>query len=110
MAAKEDHGKDAGKKPVEKKAELVPVDKLIDALQEGLVTTVTDVSKHMEVYGDAKPKIEEVLRTLPRKKPTEPTTKVKPNPQEIEKIREVISKFIPYVKQMQKNGEIFRTE
>src|SRR3989338_1657718 len=116
----EEHGKDAGKKPAEKKAELVPVEKLIDALQEGLVTTVTDVSKHIEVYGDAKPKIEEVLkesakieevlRTLPRKKPTEPTTKVKPNPEEINKIREVISKFIPYVQQMQKNGEIFRTE
>ncbi len=120
MVAKEDHGKDAGKKPAEKKAELVPVEKLIDALQEGLVTTVTDVSKHMEVYGDAKPKIEEVLiesakieevlRKLPRKKPTEPTTKVKPNPQEIEKIREVINKFIPYVQQMRTLGETFRAD
>src|SRR3989338_3792684 len=91
---KEEHPKGDAKG---KKVELVPVEKLIDALHENVVTTITEVPKHMDVYGDAKPKIEdmlkesakieEMLRNLPRKKTTEPTTKVKPNPQEINKIR-----------------------
>ncbi len=111
-----------GKKPAEKKVELVPIEKLLDALHEGVVTTITEVPKHMDVYGDAKPKIEDVLkesakmeemlRNLPRKKkePEGPGPKVKPKPEEIEKIREVISKFIPYVEQMHTNGEIFRAD
>ncbi|MBI5002914.1 hypothetical protein HZC31_05985 [Candidatus Woesearchaeota archaeon] len=118
--AKEDHGKDAGKKPAEKKGELVPIERMLDALYEGVITTLEDVPKHNDVYGEKKPKIEEalkhlmktkeILEKLPRKKPAEPTTKVKPNPQEIEKIREVINKFIPYVQQMQRNGEMFRAD
>ena len=112
--AKEDHGKDAGKKPVEKKVELVPVEKMLDALYDGVVITLDEVPKHNDVYGEKKPKIEEalkhlmkteeILKNIRRKKPAEPTTKVKPNPQEIEKIRGSISKFIPYVQQMQTNG------
>ncbi len=104
-----------------KKGEIVPVDTLIDALHEGIVTTITEIPKHMDVYGDAKPKIEEVLkesakieevlRNLPRKKePEGPRPKVKPNKEEISKIRDIISKFIPYVQQMQRNGESFHAD
>ncbi len=118
-AKKEEHQAEGKKKEI-KKPEIVPIEKLIDALQEGAVTTITEVAKHMDVYGDAKPKIEEVLketakiegvlRTLPRKKATPPGTKVKPNPEEIERIREVIGKFLQYVEQMRRSGETFRAD
>lgn len=118
-AKKEDHQtEDAkGKKMEIKKPEIVPVEKLIDALQEGAVTTITEIAKHMDVYGDAKPKIEEVLketakieevlRTLPRKKATEHGTKVKPNKEEIRKIEEEIPAFAEYVTHMKEEGKRF---
>lgn len=118
-AKKEEHpkGEAKGKTPEQKKVELVPVEKLLDALQEEIVTTITEVPKHMEVYGEAKPKIEEVLnesvkmeellRNLPRKKPTGPGTKVKPNQEKINELSTAITNFSQYAQEMRRQGEMF---